>query len=372
MPESIVGMHPDDCFPSSYSEGRVRFLKLCEQFDARLHAYDNPNEGAEGEDLSCDVAWYGPDDAEYVMVLVSATHGVEGFSGSAAQTDWLLTGGAAHLPVNVGMLLVHALNPHGFSWHRRVTEDNVDLNRNGIDFDAAPPENPGYEDLRDAFSPKSIDDKALAIAKQELDSYCSEHGYWALQNARLNGQYSDPKGIHFGGFEPTWSRRTIERIVADYHLPGRKQVAVVDCHTGLGPFGYGEPICGCRPEQPGRDLARLWYGVSMTEPLLGTSSSTVIPGLNQYIWAREVGAERLAFIALEFGTYPAEFVDSAVVAENWLYSYGDPNSNSPEARRIKSNLLKAFYPATQDWQEMILFRSRQIIRQTLTGLAEMG
>ena len=93
MPESIVGMHPDDCFPSSYSEGRVRFLKLCEQFDARLHAYDNPNEGAEGEDLSCDVAWYGPDDAEYVMVLVSATHGVEGFSGSAAQTDWLLTGG---------------------------------------------------------------------------------------------------------------------------------------------------------------------------------------------------------------------------------------------------------------------------------------
>ena len=93
MPESIVGMHPDDCFPSSYSEGRVRFLKLCEQFDARLHAYDNTNEGAEGEDLSCDVVWYGPDDAEYVMVLVSATHGVEGFSGSAAQTDWLLTGG---------------------------------------------------------------------------------------------------------------------------------------------------------------------------------------------------------------------------------------------------------------------------------------
>ena len=35
------------------------------------------------------------------------------------------------------VLLVHAINPHGFAWSRRVTQENVDLNRNFlVDFTA--------------------------------------------------------------------------------------------------------------------------------------------------------------------------------------------------------------------------------------------
>ena len=88
--------------------------------------------------------------------------------------------------------------------------------------------------------------------------------------ARGGGQYSHPEGMFYGGHGPTWSRRTLESIMQDYDLAQRDQVAIIDYHTGLGPFGYGEPICGNKPGSPGHLRAKAWYGQSLTEPDLGT------------------------------------------------------------------------------------------------------
>ena len=38
------------------------------------------------------------------------------------------------LPPRSARYFIHALNPFGFAWLRRVNEDNVDLNRNFQDF----------------------------------------------------------------------------------------------------------------------------------------------------------------------------------------------------------------------------------------------
>ena len=81
----------------------------------------------------------------FLLVTISATHGVEGFCGSGAQVDWLTLGGPEQLPAGVAALMVHAINPHGFAWLRRVTEEGVDLNRNFVDFTAPLPENAGDE-----------------------------------------------------------------------------------------------------------------------------------------------------------------------------------------------------------------------------------
>ncbi|MFX7984992.1 DUF2817 domain-containing protein, partial [Acinetobacter baumannii] len=42
----------------------------------------------------------------------------------------------------LALLLVHAVNPYGFAHLRRVNEDNVDLNRNSVDFAEAASANP--------------------------------------------------------------------------------------------------------------------------------------------------------------------------------------------------------------------------------------
>src|SRR5690348_10712137 len=109
-----------DCFPRDYAESRRRFLAAAKHHGAALRSYANPNRGPSGEALATDCAWLGPKQAKNVLVLMSGTHGVEGFCGAGALMDVLTT--PPTLPRGLGLLLVHAINPYGFSWIRRVTE----------------------------------------------------------------------------------------------------------------------------------------------------------------------------------------------------------------------------------------------------------
>lgn len=352
-------------FSASFAEARNRFLACARQSGAEIHTYTEPGHGPDGEMLACDTAWLGPADAPRVLVLLSGTHGVEGFCGSAAQCDWLAH--HASLPPATAALAIHAINPYGFAWLRRVTQEGVDLNRNFVDFGQSLPDNPGYDELADAIVPERLDGETLAQADARLTAYREAHGQAAFERALSGGQYSHPHGLFYGGSAPCWSRRTSESIAAAHRLAGRQRVALLDFHTGLGPFGYGEPICDHPPASLGVRLSRTWYGDSVTEPALGTSSSVAKHGLSDYGWQQIVG-EALVFIALEFGTYSMENMLSALRADHWLHARGEVDWQAQKTQQIKAAIRRQFYPATPDWQQMVLFRCRQVIAQALAGL----
>jgi len=353
-------------FASDYAQARKAFLAAADRMHARPVTYSLPLTGPQGEALATDVVWLGDEQANTVLVLLSATHGVEGFSGSAAQTDFLSR--MNNLPEDVAALVVHAVNPHGFAWQRRVNEDGVDLNRNFIDFNAPLPRNEGYDELADAIVPNSLDTQILQACDERLAAYRAKYGDAAYEKAVSAGQYQHPHGLFYGGEKPIWSRRTSEKIIADYRLAERKRVALIDFHTGLGPFGYGEPICDHPPGSMGAGLARSWYGDSLTEPALGTSTSVAKFGLADYGWQALVG-EPLVYIALEFGTYAFDSMKQALRADHWLHAQGEVDWLDPRTIQIKAAIRRQFYPGTADWQEMVLWRSRQCIRQALAGLA---
>ena len=357
-------------FSETYTQARSKFLSACETAGAKVRPYSNPVRGPCNEALVTDVAWIGPGDARRVLVSISATHGVEGFCGSAAQTDWLARGGAGRLPVGMGALIIHAINPYGFAWLRRVTEDGVDLNRNHIDFSQPLPTNPGYDELADALVPGEISGPVLEAAEAKLAAWRAKHGEQAYRLARSGGQYTHPRGHCYGGAKPTWSRLATESIIADYALAGRDAIAVIDFHSGLGPFGYGEPICSHEPDSPALKRARTWYGDSVTNPKLGTSSSVPLTGQSQGTWIRLLG-DRVTFIVLEFGTYNLDSGLVAMQADYWLHGRGAVDWNAAETRRIKAGIRKHFFPDTDDWKEMVLVRSRQVLRQAQAGLAQI-
>ena len=146
-------MNADPFFADSYSEARARFLAAAAAAGARIETIRHPLRGPGGEQLACDVARLGPPRAAKAIVTISGTHGVEGHCGSGAQTASLREGLFSALPADTCAVAIHAINPHGFAWSRRVTEDNVDLNRNFVDHAAPYPVNPGYEELRAAICP---------------------------------------------------------------------------------------------------------------------------------------------------------------------------------------------------------------------------
>jgi hypothetical protein len=353
-------------FSTCYREARAKFLAAAQAAGARVEHWPHPLTGPEGEALACDTAWLGPAGARRVLVVISATHGVEGLAGSGPQIALLRGPLARTLPRDTGVLLMHAVNPHGFAWGRRVTEENVDLNRNWVDFSQPLPANPGYAELHAAYCPPSLDQATLDAAEARIETWRVRHGDAAERFARSTGQYSHPDGAFFGGHGPTWARRTSEAIL-QRHLAGASTVAIVDMHTGLGPYGYGEPICNHAPGSERVQRARRWWGESVTEPLLGTSSSQEKFGLSEFGYERALAHADIAFVALEFGTYAPRRGGEVLRDEHWLWQHGDPLGAA--AAPIRNALRDHFFPPHDDWKEMVLFRADQVFRQALAGLA---
>ena len=55
-------------------------------------------------------------------------------------------------------------------------------------------------------------------------------------------------------------------------------------------------------------------------------------------------------------------------AVHWLHNQGEVDWLEPKTQKIKAALKKHFYPASQDWKENVLWRSRQVQRQSLADL----
>jgi hypothetical protein len=356
-------------FSQSYEEARLKFLAACEPYGVTVRAYSNPNAGPHGETLAADVAWFGPEDAPAVFMMLSATHGVEGFCGSACQVDWLNNGGPDQLPADTAVMLVHAINPHGFAWQRRVTEEGCDLNRNYVDFGAPLPENPGHDELLHCFVPETLDPQVLARTEGDIQAYRMQHGEEMFQTARKAGQYKHAHSVFFGGFAPTWSRLTLEQMAVDYRLAERSLTSIVDYHTGLGPFGYGEPICGHKPGSVGVGRVHSMYGESVGVPEMGTSSSIPLHGTSREMWDRLLG-DAYTYVALEYGTFSPNNGLRALRADHWLHWKGEVDWDSEQTKKIKAQIRHQFYPQFDDWKEMVIWRSRQVQRQTFAGLIE--
>ena len=188
-----------------------------------------------------DVARDGPADADQLLIVSSACHGVEGYCGSGVQVfalhdaEWR----AKARDAGVATLYIHALNPYGFSHVRRFTHENVDLNRNFQDFSKPLPVNTAYREVQPLLLPEQWPpgpENQAAVAE-----YIATKGEAAWQAAISQGQHEFPQGVFFGGTEPTWSNRTLRQVLRQ-HGAAASKIAWIDLHTGLGPCGHGERI----------------------------------------------------------------------------------------------------------------------------------
>jgi len=358
-----------DYFAADYMGARDKFRAVAKAAGAALLTYHcpaAPPPGLGGEGLTTDAARLGPAEARRLLVALSGTHGVEGFCGSGIEVGWLAGGIVRALPPDTALLLVHAINPYGFAWLRRVNEDNVDLNRNFVDHAEPYPVNAGYEALKHAICPAQWDEATLARTAAELDAYGRHHGAMALQSAISSGQYGHPQGVFYGGTSPVWSNRTLAEILRQ-HGAGTKRLAFIDLHTGLGPHGYGEIMNGHAAGAPGHRRVEAWYAGEAMSTDAGSSSSAVVTGDTLVGIERALPASEVTGITLEYGTIPLDDVLLAVRADNWLHAHGDPSS--ARGRAIKTQIRRAFYPDTDDWKRLVFERSLDVYRRALGALA---
>ena len=352
-------------FSANYRAAREKFLRAAGAAGAALESHENPAAAPDGEGLFTDVALLGRGGGRAVLGLCSATHGVEGFAGSAFQSGLLENGIGARLGAETGLVLIHAINPFGFAHLRRANEDNVDLNRNFIDHSKAPPPNPHYAALAEAIAPARYSPGSRAASLGRLAWFQAFRGRAALHAAITGGQYAYPRGLFYGGRSETWSNRPLRTIV-EGHFSGVSRVGFVDFHTGLGPRGHGEVIVQDPPGSPAALRAKAWWGERVKLTRDGEAVSAEISGSLKLAIASMLPDAEVTAAVLEFGTSPATQVFRAMQAENWLHHRGAPDPGDGAA--IKARMRAVFYPDTDPWKERVWRQGRQVVEQALKAL----
>ena len=354
-------------FSQTYKEARGKFLAAAEAASLDVHSHQHPMLGRDGELLAMDVVRDGPADAASLLVISSACHGVEGFCGSGVQTALLgdRAWRAAAADARVAVLYIHALNPYGFSWWRRTTQENVDLNRNFHDFSQPLPDNAAYDALAGAIVPASWPPSEENDAL--LHAYAATHGMAKLQEVITGGQYSQPEGLFYGGRNPTWSHVTL-RHVLQQHATRCAQLGWIDLHTGLGPSGLGERIFACRDDAIALKRARAWWGDEVTSIYDGSSTSAPLQGLMWLAAYQEAPQAEYTGIALEYGTLAIRDMIDALRADQWLENHPD----APETQRtqIKRQMRDAFYIDTDAWKQQVIEQAVDAAHGAVRGLAQ--
>lgn len=342
---------------SSYAQARAAFLHAAGRAGARVESFGHPLRGLEGEDLAVDVAEIGPADNDRVIVVVSGTHGVEGYLGSALQRHHLdRLAESAPADGQPTLVFVHALNPYGFSWVRRVNEDNVDLNRNFIDW-SQPPVNDEYSQLADALVPMSWSAESQEQSLATLLAHLDKIGMPAFQQLVSGGQYEHSDGIFYGGTEPVWSHRWAREHLG-LRLDQAERAAVIDLHTGLGPWGFGELISSALPDSETYRRQCEWYGDvtahkgegSVSAPLVG-DWLTALPDL--------APNSEVTAVAIEYGTVDVVTVLQSLRADAVLHAHGDPTA--PAAKAIRDQVREAFNDDDPAWLQTCWPRYQSVI-----------
>ena len=358
-----------DAFAGSYAQARRKFLDAAAAAGVAVESRPHPLKGIEGEELAIDVARDGPPDANALLILSSACHGVEGFCGSGVQVCALRDAAwREHARARgVTVLYIHGLNPYGFSHLRRTTHENVDLNRNFNDFSRPLPLNEGYRKVHALLLPQEW--PPTAANTSEIEQYLASHGETAFQAAITRGQHEFPDGLFFGGTEATWSNKTLREVLRAH---GRRvaRIAWIDIHTGLGPNAVGERIYAARQDQATLQRAREWWGGGGKTPVTsvydGSSASSFLTGMMFNAIYDECPQAEYTGMALEYGTVPVMQTLQSLRGEQWLDRH--PEAAPALAQQIRQQVKDAFYTDTDEWKEQVVVQAREALFQTADGL----
>lgn len=365
-------------FHTSYEDCRSAFVetahRLASQYE-NVEIFQVPVASEVDSDLTID-GCYIPAQAttENLLILSSAVHGVEGFLGSAIQLmvmkDVL---SPAHLKTT-GILLIHGMNPYGFKHFRRVTERNVDLNRNcAIDESLFDTENEGYRKLQGMLNPKgkanhrSIKNKHMHLTM--LQKILGE-SMPVVRQAVLQGQYDYPEGIIFGGRELEPQIVAISAILREKLKPYAR-ILMIDLHTAWGKNGtmnlFPNPIkdvkikTGMEALFPGY---RIDWGDSKDFYTYGGAFADyigpLVPGKTYYP------------MVFEFGTFDSQKTFGSLrqlyymILENQGFHYGYKDEKT-EAR-IKKDFRELFFPSDQSWRSKTIMDAKKILELVLERL----
>lgn len=295
---------------------------------------------------------------ENLLIMISGTHGIEAYAGSAVQR-WLLD-----QKINTdktAILMIHGFNLYGFKKFRRVNENNIDLNRNFVLARSIfEPNDEQYAKLNSFLNPESpaelnVFSRFAFIAKSVLN--ITRYSLESLRSSILKGQYSYPKGIFYGGDKTQIQSILIPDLIQTYMKPYKK-IILIDLHTGYGEKSKLHLLAGKSTDKNSINLLKIFKNDEIDfadKKNFYTADGDLLTYFADKI-KLNVDAEIIG-LTFEYGTLDSQKTLGSIeslrrmILENQNFHHPGSAESSKE---IKTLYKEMFYPSDEAWRTSIL------------------
>ncbi len=356
----------NNTWPEDYFASRATFVAKAQACGACTVSHSVSALGPAGEALSVDVASMISDQDKHRIILISGLHGVEGFIGGCLQVQALQSLANKGIPDRTGVIMIHAANPWGFAHLRRVDENNVDVNRNFIDFEKSKPlSHTNYSTLNSIINPRSP-----PTVLSEITYYLNAGklitknlGIKKLVEPIAQGQYDYPQGLFYGGTCVSPTRSLLEALIRQY-VKDTPQVTLLDVHSGLGASATTTLISNCNLTTEPCDLS--WLRNHYQQQVISDQADD-----NPYNaqgplsgWCKQIlNNKRYLYLCVEIGTVNPLTLFSALRRENQAHHWAKPTSGA--YKKTKHKLGEVFSPNSTRWRNDAIAQALQVFDKTL-------
>ncbi len=365
----------------NYEEARAAFrdeaaLLRATYAEAEVLTLDVPSRV--DSDLTVDILYLPAlQEKRKLLILSAGVHGVEGFTGSAVARMFMQEFITPDELSDTGLLILHAVNPYGFKNSRRVSENNVDMNRNAAFGDELyQTVNPGYSDVYDLINPVGPANRSsmgnrffhlravTAIIQKSMQS---------LRQAILQGQYEFEEGVFFGGFrlEPQYAELVpvITPVINEYPT-----VLMIDLHTGYGERGTLHLLTMPQDDPQVRLMLEEVFSGYAVDWGDAEDFYTVTGDFTSFVGAMKNDGLYLP-MAFEYGTMNSQTMMGSIkslhttLLENQGYIHGYASTEDEE--KITAAFVEMYYPSSPEWRVKVISDSRAVFSATLENLRKL-
>lgn len=368
--QSLAAQTPD--YPADYETARQTFRELCRQSGGECGVYNLPS----SPDLSVDTLWLPAADSKRIFVLISGTHGIETYASSLVQTTFMREQMAQFHKAGINLLLVHAFNPWGFKNNRRVTANNVDMNRNcPTPSSQAYVINQGYQKIKHLLEPEQV----TGIGTWPLTVFAAKI-LWRIvsfqftpqemNQAVAGGQREEPRGLFYGGLQPEEQIPWLGTFL-DEKFANKTQAVVFDLHTGLG-NNQEVHLIADDPPALAQSLREKLFGQGNTDLYSQVSGKTrgfyfSVGDMTDFVEERGPAGMQIVAQTMEFGTKSTSIPKQLqtlfiLAAENSAAHTTWPKDQAEQAHK---DFKQLFAPAEEAWRQNLLKKSKLIFTQVL-------
>jgi len=347
-------------FPETYEASRERFRQNLAVVKHHWPKVELSNYYIDGdEDLTIDwIHSHALEKNEKVLIFTTGEHGIEGYVGSAMQQRFIDKFLPRLDPRTTGLLLVHATNPWGMKYHRRVNSYNVDLNRNFLwDETFDPALNPNYDSLNSIVNPEK---PIKNLIQGNLSFYANlawkviRSSWPAFKHTLLLGQYRHSRGLFYGGKGYQEETRTLINLYRQA-FSTFDQILHLDMHTGYGPRYQMSLVNSVLESRTSQEFVeRFDYPLIVAanpEEFYAIQGDMIdyIYALRQYKFPeKKLYATSFEFGTLGDGLFGKIGSPRAMIFENRLHWHGAANDQM--ARKIERDFEELFNPAADNWR----------------------